>query len=148
MRLAVREGRVAVHSRVRNSGGSGGKPEPSISFDTVVVLGQGDISLSSMSGKLTVLRGQSVDHLFAEAEGTLVLNAMMLKDAIPRLERWYGIQVRVSDRVLLSRRVSGSFRYESASAALGVIALALECKATWRQSEVTLAPDPERGERK
>ena len=148
MRLAVREGRVAMHAQPRNAAGSLIQTTSPSFMDTVAILGKGDISLLSRSGNLTVSRGQRLEPLFAEAEGTLMLKAVMLKDAIPRLERWYGIQVRVADRVLLSRRVSGSFRFESSTAALGVIALALESTATWRQTEVTLAPDPQRGEHK
>jgi ferric-dicitrate binding protein FerR (iron transport regulator) len=137
MRVAVREGRVAIHPNAAPARKST-QVEPGISGETVAILGKGDVALLSASGALDVSRAQNLASLFAGNDGSIVLDATPLRDAIPRLERWYGIRIHVREATLLSRRVSGMFRDEPATEALGVIAIALECKARWNRNEVTL----------
>jgi ferric-dicitrate binding protein FerR (iron transport regulator) len=137
MRVAVREGSVAIHSdSAAVSSGTNG--EPATSLDTLTILRKGDVALLSSSGTLDVSRSQDFASLFGGSEGLIVLDATPLRDAIPRLERWYGIRIHVRERGLLSRRVSGTFRDEPATEVLALIALALESKAEWNQNEVTL----------
>jgi len=52
----------------------------------------------------------------------------------------------VSDRAMLSRRLSGTFRAESATEALGVVAIALDGRAEWKDNQVTLVAGHERGD--
>jgi ferric-dicitrate binding protein FerR (iron transport regulator) len=125
MRLAVRQGRV----RVRDQN-----------------LAAGDVALVLESGRVTVVHRQDLSALFAASEGTLVLKSVTLTDAIPRLERWFGVRIRVPNRALLTRRISGQFRTETATESLGIIAIALNCRAEWHQNQVTLVSDHGRGE--
>ena len=143
MRLAVREGRVAIRAaRDSSAAASGHRP----GSDTLAILEPGDVARLSGSGELELVRGQDVDALFAGGRGALVFTSASLRDAIPQLERWYAIRVHVSDRALLTRRFSGTFRAESATEALGIIAVALGGKADWRDNQVTLRPGHERGD--
>ena len=84
--------------------------------------------------------------MFAGAAGELRLESTPLHDAIPLLERWYAIRIHVSDRAMLSRRLSGTFRAESATEALGVVAIALDGRAEWKDNQVTLVAGHERGD--
>ena len=145
MRLAVREGLVAL----RNPGDTalaGNAEFPPLAMDTVALLRPGDVARVSSSGAVRVTRAQDVNGLFAAADGVLALQAVPLRDAIPRLERWYAITIDVPDRALLARRVSGTFREESAESAIGSVAMALEARAVWSGSRVTLVMDHQRGE--
>ena len=143
MRLAVREGRVAIHTDAM-------APMPSRAGSradsTVAVLGAGDVVRVSATGDLAVARRQDVSLLFASADGALVLRAAVLGEAIPLLERWFGIEIRVSDRSLLSRRVSGTFRDQSAQATMAVIGLALEQQVRWDGNVVTLGKRVDRSD--
>jgi ferric-dicitrate binding protein FerR (iron transport regulator) len=143
MRLAVREGRVAIRAARDSATGEEKHPrEP----DTLAVLEPGDVARLSGTGALELARGRNVEELFAGARGALVFTSMPLRDAIPQLERWYAIRVRVSDRALMTRRISGTFRAESATEALGIIAIALGGKAEWQDNQVTLTPGHDRGD--
>lgn len=143
MRLAVREGRVAIRP-VRDSGvGAEGSTRGS---DTLAILEPGSVARLSGSGALELARGRDVEGLFAGSRGALVFTSMPLRDAIPQLERWYAIRVRVSDRTMMARRFSGTFRAESATEALGIIAIALGGTAEWRDNQVTLMAGHERGD--
>ena len=141
MRLAVRQGRVAIRAP-RDSGG----PQRNRRADTLAILEPGDVARLSGAGPLELARGQDVEALFAGARGALVFTSTPLRDAIPRLERWYAIKVRVFDRAILTRRISGTFRAESATEALGIIAIALGGRAEWRDNQVTLVAGHERGD--
>jgi len=143
MRLAVRKGRVAIRP-ARDSGvGAQGHSRGS---DTLAILEPGDVARLSGAGALELTHGRDVEGLFAGARGALVFASTPLRDAIPQLERWYAIQVRVSDRAMMARRFSGTFRAESATEALGIIAIALGGKAEWRDNQVTLVAGHERGD--
>ena len=134
MRLAVREGRVTIHA---DAGGSTTRPEARAD-SAVAILGAGDVVHVGTTGDLNVSRRQDVSSVFASSEGALILEAVALRDAIPMLERWFGIRIQVADPGLRLRRVSGTFRNQSAQAAMDVIALALDQRARWTGNMVTL----------
>ena len=144
MRLAVREGRVAI--RPGTSDSAGGRPSSLARAEGTVVLEEGDVALLRLNGRLDVTHRADLSNYFAGTDGSLVLRGAPLRDAIPLVERWFGIRVHVRDRALLSRKVSGEFRRESATEALSLIAIALHSKAHWHQNQVTLVSDPRRGE--
>src|SRR5262245_32421203 len=111
MRLAVRDGRVTIHAD------AGGFTPGTQSDSAVAILGAGDIVHVGATGDLNVSRRQDVSKLFASTNGALVLSGVALRDAIPMLERWFGIRIQVADPGLRLRRVSGTFREQSAQAA-------------------------------
>lgn len=131
MRLAVREGRVAIHPTTIPA-------DTSTSGGLVAILEAGDVARVDSQGGMSIVRRQEMGPLFAGAEGSLVLRDVALRDARPMLERWFDIQIRVDEPTLLARKVSGTFRDESPQAALSVIALVLERRAVWTGKEVRL----------
>jgi ferric-dicitrate binding protein FerR (iron transport regulator) len=135
-RVAVRQGNAAVRpsSRVGTT-----------LADTIAMLGPGDIALLSAKA-LHVRRNQKVSALFAGAEGVLVLDETLAR-AIPRLERWFGVRVRVTTNELLTRTIAADLRNVSATDGFAVIAASLKSSATWHQNEVTIASVSRSGEK-
>jgi transmembrane sensor len=139
MRLAVRDGRVTIHAD------AGGSSAHSQTDSAVAILGAGDVVHIGASGDVNVSRRQDVTSMFASSNGALVLSAVALRDAIPMLERWFGIRIQVADPNLRLRRVSGTFRQESAQAAMDVVALALDQRARWTGNVVMLVKSVDGG---
>jgi len=142
-RLAVREGKVALHPRVPTPPSA--TPEMPV---VAAILSPGDIGIMRSNGGVQIAHGQDLSDLFAASRGALTIRAQVLEEAIPRLERWFGVRVRVVDRALQSRRLSVELRDGTATDAFAIIALALKARASWHQNQVTLESDDLRGEDK
>jgi transmembrane sensor len=57
--------------------------------------------------------------------GTLTLDDVPLREAVPMLERWFDIELRLADSTLADRRVTAVYRDQSLSQVLDALALAL-----------------------
>ena len=132
-RLAVREGKVVIRPRSPAS--------PLLASGGVAVLSPGDVGIMRDNGSVQVAHRQDLTDLFAASRGSLVIRAQAFEDAIPRLERWFGVRVRVANRALLSRSISVELRDGAATDAFGIIALALKARASWHQNQVTIESD-------
>jgi transmembrane sensor len=117
LRVVVASGRVALDS---------------------VELGPGDLGEIDSSGTTTVQHGTNVAEAIAWTEGQLIFNGVPLTEAIARLSRWYGTDIRLGDSTLAKRRVSAVFDDESATEAIGAIARSLHLRIERRESVVTL----------
>jgi transmembrane sensor len=62
--------------------------------------------------------------------GALVLRGVTLADALPRLERWYDVDLAVGDSALAARRVSASFQDATLDEVLDALTLALGARVT------------------
>lgn len=102
------------------------------------VFGTGDIATVANDGQIAVSRGNAVTEQLAWAEGRLVFSGTPLRDAIPVLERWYGVTIDVTDPVLLDRRVTTTLGPESAARAMELIAFTVEGRATLQGSHVVI----------
>ena len=142
-RLAVREGKVALHPRAVRS-----QPPQSQEPKVAAILSPGDVGIMRSNGGVQIAHRQDLTDLFAASRGALVIRAQPLEDAIPRLERWFGVRVRVGAPALLSRRISVELRDGTATDAFAIIALALKARASWHQNQVTIEPDDLRGDDK
>lgn len=60
------------------------------------------------------------------SNGLLVLGDLTLDEAVPVIERWYDVKVRVADRALGKRALNADFRNEPLPSVLSALALALE----------------------
>jgi transmembrane sensor len=134
MRVAVREGRVAIHPVAAGAARADSLPSSGL----VAMLEAGDVAQVDSEGGMSIARRQEMSALFAGADGMLVLRDVALRDAVPMLERWFSIHIRVDDASLLTRKVSGNFRDETPQAALRVIGLVLDRNAVWNGNEVRL----------
>jgi transmembrane sensor len=139
LRVAVSSGEVAILRRAAASDAARGAARPD-AVPALVTLRRGDVARLDSAGTITLTRDVDVAPLFAAARGELALERTPLRDAVPRLERWYDISIRVRDTSLLSRTVTGRFRVESAKQAIALIGLSLEARPRWDGRTVSLAP--------
>jgi len=105
----------------------------------LATLSAGDVALVDSAGALTLTRNTDIDAAFAASGGMLRLRGTALRDAIPRLERWYDVTIRVRDPQLLDNTVSGGFQVGSNRSALDALALTLEAAAQWSGDTVVLS---------
>ena len=110
--------------------------------DFKVLLVKGSIELKSApkgtpltvkpSEQVTVKRGmaskefanlQEKKNTTAWKEGVLVFDDKPLRDAIPMLERWYGVHISVESPALLDERLTGVFDTETIQEVMHVVAL-------------------------
>ena len=109
--VAVTEGRVELRARSSSS--------------TVVVLAAGDRGQLQEDGQLVAERGAALDDDLAWMRGRLVFHEATMAHVRADLQRWYGLELRIEDAALQSRRLTATFDDEPVDRVLQVIALAL-----------------------
>ncbi|HVF39546.1 MAG TPA: FecR domain-containing protein [Gemmatimonadaceae bacterium] len=110
--VAVTEGVVALTA----SGDSAGAE---------VLLQAGDRGRVHPSGKTITQRGSAGNDDLAWMEGSLVFREAPLTEVIASLQRWYGIELRISEPALRARHITATFTGEPLDRVLEVIGLAL-----------------------
>jgi len=90
-----------------------------------VVLGLRDLARLDASGPATVRRGVDVDRYLAWTKGVLAFDGTPLSEVMPALERWYNVEIRLSDSALAARRLTATFQNEPIDLVLKRIALTL-----------------------
>lgn len=121
VRVVVTEGMVAV-TRAADS----------------VTLDQGDVAEVRRDG-IATSRGAATADDVAWTQGRLVFRNAPLPQVVADLRRWYGVELRVADSMLLRRHFTGSFVNESADRVVEVIALALGARVQRRGDTTYLA---------
>ncbi|NUO63304.1 MAG: DUF4974 domain-containing protein [Gemmatimonadaceae bacterium] len=131
----VAAGRVAVRSgsvRLTRSDESGGG----------LLLRAGDVA--TFDSTLAYVRASSsVDDALAWTRGTLVFRDAPLREVASDLRRWYGLDLRLDDPALASRRLTATFEGESADQVLAVIGSALGIELA-RQGDLVVVGAPAR----
>lgn len=89
---------------------------------------------------VTVRRGTVTADDVAWTRGRLSYRDASLSEVRADLRRWYGLELNVPDSVLATRTLTASFRSDSASQVVKVIALALGADAVQQGDTVTLQP--------
>jgi len=128
MQVVVTSGRVAVQPH-----GAAADSVP------LVVLAQGDLVRLDSAGIATVTRVAPASYV-AWTEGSLVFDATPLRQVLPRLARWYDLDIRLADSTLGNRRLTYTFRDQSVTDVLDLIALSLNLRIRRDGSTVTLYP--------
>lgn len=90
-----------------------------------VILKAGDKGLLDNDGQVIARRGTASDDDIAWTRGRLVFRDASLGEVISSMRKWYGIEMRASDRSLANRHLTATFAGESADRALELIRLAL-----------------------
>jgi transmembrane sensor len=108
VRVAVRSGAVLLGGEERG-----------------VVLHQGDVGVVQANGQATARAGAATDDDVAWTEGRLVFREATLDEVRDELRRWYGVELRVDDRVAAGRHITASFAGDSVDRVLRVLGLAL-----------------------
>ncbi len=126
--------------------------------DFKVLLVKGSIELKSApkgtplnvkpSEQVTVRRGmaskefanlQEKKNATAWKEGVLVFDDKPLREAIPMLERWYGVHITVSSPALLDERLTGEFDTETIQEVMNVLALTHGFTCSIDHKDITLS---------
>ena len=140
LRVAVASGQVAI-LRAAPSPTAGRTPAQRHdgAKRALVTLGRGDVARLDSDGVVTLTRDVDVAPFFAAADGELLLDKTLFRDAVLRLERWYDITIQLRDTSLLARTLTARFRTESAEQAIALVALSLEARARWDGRTVVLS---------
>ena len=90
-----------------------------------VVLGLRDLGRLEATGRATVRRGVDVGRYLAWTKGVLAFDGTPLSEVMPALERWYNVEIRLSDSALGARRLTATFQNEPIDLVMKRIALTL-----------------------
>ena len=90
-----------------------------------VVLGLRDLGRLDASGPAMVRRGVDVDRYLAWTKGVLAFDGTPLSEVMPALERWYNVEIRLSDSALAARRLTATLQNEPIDLVFKRIALTL-----------------------
>jgi len=90
-----------------------------------VVLGLRDLGRLEATGRATVRRGVDVGRYLAWTKGVLAFDGTPLSEVMPALERWYNVEIRLSDSALAARRLTATFQNEPIDLVMKRIALTL-----------------------
>lgn len=104
------------------------------------VLATGDEAIAITQSKVTVRHRADVSSSLAWTDGELVFTAMPFRNAIPDLERWYGIRFSTTDTRLLNEPITVSFKSESIDEIAGILARILGAEVSRSGAQVTFLP--------
>lgn len=104
------------------------------------ILTSGDAATVSSNGKAEVLRGTDISSTLSWTTGKLTFHRTPLREIIPELERWYGIQVSVTDPMLLDEQLTASFLTDEPTGAINSIASLLRVSVIRTGNHITLEP--------
>jgi transmembrane sensor len=129
VRVAVAEGRVSLaHS---GSGRSPPAPGSAGSVESTDALEAGDIATVA-DGGVAVTHNADIAAELAWMRGDLVMRNVALRDALPMINRWYGITLVLGDSLLASRHLSATLPQSSIQTFLGGLAPAVGARYTVR----------------
>lgn len=115
--VAVRDGKVVV--------------------DSAVVTAQHLVEV----GPHRILAGRRADpSAFSFATGVLTLNITPLPDAIPELDRWFDVDIRLGDPVLAKERIMGRFTTGSVAELTHLLEMAYDVRVVRDGHVLTLFP--------
>jgi len=135
MRVVVATGMVALYRPPPPTAGAARRP--------LVTLAHGDVAQVVASGVATVTHDVDVTSYIAWTRGDLGFDGTRLGDVVPALERWYDVEIRLTDSSLAERRLTATFRRESLSQVLELLALSLNVRVQRAGRTVVLAPGPQ-----
>jgi transmembrane sensor len=119
--VAVTEGQVAA--RATNS-------------DSITRLGAGDLLSVASSGRIARFHRSDIGTTIGWTRGQLVFRNTPVHDAVPVLERWYALTIRVEDPVLDATPLTATLTAGNADEMLNAVVAALG--ATWVRQNGTI----------
>ena len=123
--VAVRTGRVSVHSNSANT----------------IVLAANQQFKVSRTDNMSVTRADAAQFSFASGE--LALNDRSLADAIPDLNRWYDVDIRLGDPTLTKQRMTANLPAGSAADLVALLQLTFNVRVVRDGRVLTLFPSGE-----
>jgi transmembrane sensor len=125
-RVVVSEGRVALRAGVATAARDS------------ALLSAGDLGRVADNGDVARVQQVPVDDYLGWASGRLVFNYSPLREALPELGRWYGLDVRLADSTLADRRISATFTTESPTQVLAMLGKSLGLEFERHGQKVTV----------
>lgn len=105
-----------------------------------VVLAAGDRADVTENSATHITHGIDIRSDLGWTSGTLVLNAKAFRDALPELERWFGITVRAS-QPLLDEPIRAELQLDAQKQALDMLAYVLRAHVTRAGNVITFISD-------
>jgi transmembrane sensor len=133
MRVVVTSGKVALRQPATVGRSSSADSLP------LVIVSSGDLARLDSAGTATVSRVDPAPYV-AWTGGALVFNGTPLGEVLPQLARWYDLDIHLANNSLASRRLTATFRDQSVSQVLDLIALSLDLAVERDGRTVTLRP--------
>ena len=133
MRVVVATGMVALYR----------PPTAGAARRPLLTLAHGDVAQLVASGVATVTHDVDVTSYIAWTRGDLGFDGTRLGDVVAALERWYDVEIRLTDSSLAERRLTATFRRESLSQVLELLALSLNVRVQRDGRTVVLTPGPQ-----
>ena len=127
VQVIVRSGSVAMR-RVADGG------------PAVLTLGPGDRGVLDARGQATLTSNVPVDSHLSWTTGRLVFNDAPLGTVIPQLERWYDLDIELSDASLGAERITITLTTESPDEALSAVGKVLRLRVLRTNRSVRLVP--------
>jgi transmembrane sensor len=127
MQVVVTDGVVAL----RRNGSPATTPP-------LVTLTKGNLGRLDRSGTATVTTVVDPSSFIAWTEGEVRFDGTPLRDALPVLSRWYGVDIRLADRSLGGRRITASFTDQSPNQVLDALSLLLRLRLEQSGESITL----------
>ena len=108
VQVVVAEGRIALRARAS---------------DTLVTPGQ--LGVATAGGALVVRDRVDVDRYLGWTAGRLTFDNTPLSEALPQLGRWYDLDLRLADRSLAALPLTATFKDQTTTQVLDLVAQAL-----------------------
>jgi ferric-dicitrate binding protein FerR (iron transport regulator) len=103
-------------------------------------LKRGDLALIDSAGRVALRHNVDMENEAAWTTGRLVFDRVPLRDAIPRLARWFDADIRLADSKLAVVRYTGSFTNERVDHVLDLLAASLDARVSKTQTANSLLP--------
>jgi transmembrane sensor len=94
------------------------------------VLDAGQLGRLDRDGSVHLTRGVDPSLFLAWTKGRLVFRDAMLRDVATQLERWFDVEIRMSDSALAARRVSATVNVQSLDDVLAAVTFPLGIRYT------------------
>ncbi len=138
--VVVAEGSVALHQPAAKAAASAQlQSAEKADARPLMMLEPGDIATLDSNGTATLRRHMDVARYTSWTKGVLTFDSVRLRDAIPEMERWYDIEIRLADAQLGNRRITVQLQSEPARFATERLKFALGVEARAKGRLITLA---------
>lgn len=123
-KVAVSEGKVSLNRKTDS--------------EVLGYLTQNQLGTITSEGEAEIVNVSETDVYFGWTEGKLIFNETSLREIIPRLERWYDVEVKIEDPSILSRKLTATFEKEPFSEVLKIITISLELEYVYERNNRTI----------
>jgi transmembrane sensor len=104
-----------------------------------VTIEAGELGRIESTGVVSIVQDADTGAYVGWIHGSLVFRDAPLREALPRLERWYDVEFHVADSTLSNRHLTATFHDESLDQVLDAMALVLSIRVVHSGRSVTLS---------